>query len=185
MKPEEKYELVYKDEGYQNGAVGLNCSEIALLQIKFKSVLDVGCGMGYAVVRFLKNGKDAKGIEVSDYLFKTFLKPLARLDVVQKGRIQKIPFPADSFDLVFCTDVLEHIPESDVRQALSELVRVSKKHLFLTVSLRDAVCFKELKLHETIRPVGWWDDQLAAFRIKEVHKETHPLEGVMYVLKKY
>jgi SAM-dependent methyltransferase len=46
----------------------------------------------------------------------------SRIDVV--GRIEYLPFPADKFDAVICTEVLEHVPEP--QQVLDELYRILK-----------------------------------------------------------
>ncbi len=57
----------------------------------------------------------------------------ARLPGVRavQGDLRDLPFEDDRFDLVLCTEVLEHLPEP--REALRELARVSAAHLFLTV----------------------------------------------------
>ena len=41
-----------------------------------------------------------------------------------------------SFDLVFSADVLEHVHEDEAEQVIAELVRVSRRHLFLSISLK-------------------------------------------------
>jgi SAM-dependent methyltransferase len=55
-----------------------------------------------------------------DYITADLESPLAgvRLDV------QDIPFPDDTFDIVFCNHVLEHV--ADDRRAMSEMFRVMK-----------------------------------------------------------
>jgi ubiquinone/menaquinone biosynthesis C-methylase UbiE len=184
MKSEEKYNIAYRDPSYRTTSASFHLSEIAMQKLKFDSVLEVGCGMGYGVIRFLQQNKKVKAIETCDYLLDSFLFSLVRLDVVTKGSAQSIPFPADTFDLVFCVEVLEHIPEADIHQAISEMVRVCKKYMFLTISTVPAKHFPSLNLHETIKPTEWWDDHFKAFRLKMTRKEVHP-EGVLYVLKKY
>lgn len=41
-----------------------------------------------------------------------------------------------SFDIVMSSDVLEHIHEDEADKVISELVRVSRRHLFLSISLK-------------------------------------------------
>lgn len=41
-----------------------------------------------------------------------------------------------SFDLVFSADVLEHVHEDEAERVVAELVRVSRRHLFLSISLK-------------------------------------------------
>jgi SAM-dependent methyltransferase len=47
------------------------------------------------------------------------------------GSIFEMPFPDDSFDLVICTEVLEHLPQP--AEGLAELRRVSRGWLLLSV----------------------------------------------------
>ena len=166
-----------------------------LTHLQFQTVLDVGCGCGYALLGFLLHKKKVSGIEVCDYLINTTLRTYACAGIVKKGRIQEIPHPADTFDLVYCTDVLEHIPESDIHQSIGELVRVSKKYVLTTVCTIPSQCMPELKLHETVKSQGWWDEQFTHFRLKKVCEPTVSFDGVQakvrkgdgfaYVFKKY
>jgi SAM-dependent methyltransferase len=94
-----------------------------------EQVLDVGCGSG-AVTRWLAhqtNGQNPiRGIDINDYLLHE-ARALARSDglddIVQfvPGNAEAIPFPANHFDVVISTTVLEEV---DADQALAELVRV-------------------------------------------------------------
>lgn len=45
---------------------------------------------------------------------------------------KKMPFPKNAFEVVLCIDVLEHIPENNRETFLRELLRVSKKTIFLS-----------------------------------------------------
>lgn len=45
--------------------------------------------------------------------------------------IGRLPFPDSSFDLVLAIEVLEHVPDPEV--ALTELARVARRHLVLSV----------------------------------------------------
>ncbi len=47
------------------------------------------------------------------------------------GDITGLQFPDNSFDLVFCAEVLEHIPK--LEKAVSELARVARRHLVVGV----------------------------------------------------
>lgn len=49
---------------------------------------------------------------------------LLRSDVRVRMDITQIPCPADSFDVIYCSHVLEHVPND--RQAMRELARVLK-----------------------------------------------------------
>ena len=50
-----------------------------------------------------------------------------------KGSILKIPFGSNSFDIIICIDVLEHLPKNKRQTAIDELLRVGKKYVFIGV----------------------------------------------------
>lgn len=96
-----------------------------------EQVLDVGCGSG-AVSRWVAhqtNGQNPiRGVDINDYLLQE-AQTLAKSDGVDHvvhfapGNAEALPFPANHFDVVISTTVLEEV---DADQALSELVRVTK-----------------------------------------------------------
>lgn len=168
MEEIKKYDTVFRDEGYRSRQASQGLRYVAKLcaDYKFSTVLDVGCGPGWSVLELLLRGKKAQGVEPCKYLFTQELRVPAGLGIVKEGLATAIPFPADSFDLVFCTDVLEHLPEKDVNQAISELVRISKKYVFASVCSQEAICFPELKLHQTVKPRNWWLEQFGKFKLR-------------------
>jgi ubiquinone/menaquinone biosynthesis C-methylase UbiE len=49
------------------------------------------------------------------------------------GDVRELDFEADSFDVVLCSEVLEHIPAHDLARACGELVRVTRRFLVVGV----------------------------------------------------
>jgi ubiquinone/menaquinone biosynthesis C-methylase UbiE len=89
-----------------------------------KHFLEVGIGNGF-VSKYLKGrGIDVKTLDI-DYR----LLP----DIV--GSVLAMPFSNETFDVVSCCEVLEHLPYSEFKNALTELARVSQK--FVIISLPD------------------------------------------------
>lgn len=96
------------------------------------AILDVGCGEGFTLSKLKEAGlgRRLEGIEYLDTAIALGKKE--RPDIaIKKGSIYKLPYKDNTFDLVLCTEVLEHLEEPE--KALEELVRVSKKHVLLTV----------------------------------------------------
>lgn len=87
---------------------GSRVVESNLLDGRGKTALDVGCAYGYAVDILGSLGYDAYGVDISNYGIKR-AKKLYPADFlicdIQKG----IPFKKDSFELLTCFEVIEHL----------------------------------------------------------------------------
>lgn len=97
-----------------------------------ESILDVGCGEGFTLERLQKEkiGKKLVGVDFLERAIQIGKKERPDLDL-KVGNLYEIPCKDNSFDLVICSEVLEHI--KDPEKGLSELVRVSKKYCLLSV----------------------------------------------------
>jgi 2-polyprenyl-6-hydroxyphenyl methylase/3-demethylubiquinone-9 3-methyltransferase len=91
------------------------------------SVLDVGCGGGILSEEFAKVGCRVTGIDPSAPSLETARKHAAiegqTIDYRQASG-ENIPFEANSFDVVICCDVLEHV--DDLERTIQEVSRVIK-----------------------------------------------------------
>ena len=101
-------------------------------QLKPESILDVGAGEGFTLEMFRKNniGKKLEGIEYMDEAIE-FGKKLHPQVKIKKGDIYNLPYKDNSFDVIICTEVMEHI--EDPAKALEELKRVTKYYIILSV----------------------------------------------------
>lgn len=99
---------------------------------RIDSILDVGCGEGFTLSRFKNNGigKKLEGIEYLQDAIDLGKKTYPDIKIT-KGSIYELPYKDNSFDLVLCTEVLEHL--EDPARGLRELARVSKKYLVISV----------------------------------------------------
>lgn len=93
------------------------------------SLIDVGCGNGVFLAYLSQARPDLKltGVDRSSEALK-----YVKVDKFQAD-IQKLPFEDNSFDVVTCLEVLEHIPVPFYQDAISELYRISNKHLIISV----------------------------------------------------
>jgi len=96
------------------------------------SILDAGCGEGFCLNLIRKSGIKAvlTGVDNSQEALRLGKSVFPRLDL-RKGNLYRLDFPDRSFDMVVCTEVLEHL--TDPQKALHELARVARKVLILSV----------------------------------------------------
>ncbi len=90
-------------------------------------VLDVGCGGGFSCEFMAKKGTITYGIDSSAKCIETAQRHSCKngLDINYKvGVAESLPYQDNTFDVVICVDVLEHV--SDYRQVVSEIYRVLK-----------------------------------------------------------
>lgn len=87
------------------------------------SVLEVGMGDG-VIAEYVKRNTEIQytSVDIADDV---------GADVI--GSITKLPFGDKSFDVVCAFEVLEHLPFEQLNTALSELARVARTHVFLSV----------------------------------------------------
>jgi len=120
---------------------------------------DGGAGTCGVMEGALKAGKQIHGIELSD-VSQTTCKELYKQGLVKQGPLNDIPYPSNSFDLVFSSEVLEHVPPPLAEKSVRELVRIAQRDVFTTISLRPSALDrpgKPPKVHLCVRPREWWE----------------------------
>lgn len=126
--------------------------------------LDVGCGRAEMISRAVDRGIGGMGVELVPELCGTQRSADGMEFEVIEGVVTELPFPDQHFDYVSCYDMLEHLPEEQVDQALDELFRVCGHTLFLTTNDKQSVLplpgGGELELHLTRKPRPWWNDKI-------------------------
>jgi len=100
--------------------------------LKIETVLDVGCGEGFTLNKLKENkiGKTYEGIDYSKEAIALGRKAYPDLHIFE-GNIYDLKYKDNSFDLVICSEVVEHL--ENPQKALKELLRVSKKYVLLSV----------------------------------------------------
>jgi SAM-dependent methyltransferase len=137
-----------------NWSYGINVINQALSTGSYRQIFDAGCGNGEVVAHLLRLGYEARGVELSAHAVS---HGLVNTGEVVQGSLEKLPFPDQSFDLVFSSEVLEHIPAERIPAVARELVRICRTRLFLTISLRPSS--QNNAYHVTLRPRDWWENQ--------------------------
>jgi len=125
-------------------------------------VLDAGCGegrhlgeafrrKGVQVVGIDRNGEDVAKTRNCLRLMENEGEGGGGSWMTVQGDVTRLPFADHAFDVVICSEVLEHIP--DDRKAITEIVRVLKPGELLAVSvprfLPEKVCWALSKAYRT------------------------------------
>lgn len=99
---------------------------------KKESFLEVGCAQGHFEQKALEFCENVFGGEYDIGKMAPAKKDFPKAEFLGFDA-EQLPFKSKSFDLVLCTEVLEHVP--GWKQAFSELQRVSRKKVLVTVPL--------------------------------------------------
>lgn len=101
-------------------------------------ILDVGFGLGYGINILSIKSEEVNGVDVDekvlDYCTNTLVGKNPRLKILKIFDGYNLPFPDDSFDVVTCVDVIEHVEDYD--HLIKEMLRVSRKGVFLSTPNR-------------------------------------------------
>jgi SAM-dependent methyltransferase len=89
-----------------------------------KSICDIGCGVGDLLAAASEVNRDAalSGLDFSPAGVSATRQRFPAANVVQHVIVDSLPFPDAAFDIVFSTDVLEHLEHRTA--AVQELVRI-------------------------------------------------------------
>lgn len=133
-----------------------------IVRLEPESVLEIGIGSGF-VSKYLKE----RGINITTLDFDPKLNP----DTV--GSVLDIPLEDNSFDVVACYEVLEHLPFENFFKAVSEIFRISKSQAML--SLPDAN--RAYRLYIQIPKLGTIKKIIS---LPRVQKPIHKFDGEHY-----
>jgi uncharacterized UPF0146 family protein len=117
--PKEHY---YKDYDDLTRFISYFCQINSVIEPNQKTILEVGLG-NKTVSNYLKQF----GFDVTTCDFDKNLDPDEVAD------IRDLPFQNNKFDVVLACEILEHIPFEDVAKALSELKRITKKKVIISI----------------------------------------------------
>ena len=139
-----KYGYDYFDGDRKYGYGGYNYnpkywSKVSMDLIKYynlnndSSILDIGCAKGFLLYEFKKNLPKIKiqGVDISEYAIQN-AKPEVK-EFIHQGNAVNLPYPNNTFDLVLSIVTLHNLKIEDLKKALNEISRVSKKNAFITL----------------------------------------------------
>ena len=158
----DSYKELHKEEGKFRGI-----SLVPLVPTLFniikenncKTLLDYGCGKAIPYSK-----KECKSIGLK--------KPVQELCNLDSFDLYDPAYPKynklskKKYDIVVCTDVMEHIAEQDIDYVLKDILSHSKKAVFLNISCQPALKhfkegkFKGQNVHISVFDGNWWSDKV-------------------------
>jgi 2-polyprenyl-6-hydroxyphenyl methylase/3-demethylubiquinone-9 3-methyltransferase len=140
--------------------------------------LDVGCGDGRSIGLWLRdNGRRYIGVDVSQLAVQK--AKLLGLNVLQINDANSLPFESDTFDVVLCIEVLEHLFAPQV--AAAEILRILRPSGVFLATVPNVTYWRrrmELALLGRWNPVGdklsvqepWRDPHIRFFTSSALHR---------------
>lgn len=149
------------------------CAElIAQLGISHTdTILDLGCAKGYMVKAFRLLGREAYGVDISEYAISCApedVKPYITLI----NTPDDIPCPPNGYDWIIAKDVFEHVDILELNDLLDTL-RLYCNQLFAIIPIGDGSKFlspREEKdvTHQIRECLTWWRDRFMEVGFKSV-----------------
>ncbi len=101
-----------------------------LQNIKVNNILEVGCNIGNQLALLQKQGfKNLYGVDIYPEAVEQAKFHTRHINIIQ-GSAFDLPFKDRHSDLVFTAGVLIHINPKDLKKAMSEIYRTSKKYIW-------------------------------------------------------
>lgn len=104
-------------------------------EVANKYLLDAGSGTGWFSQKAAELGASVVSLDVGENILAQVASKCETKRVV--GSVLEIPFPDNTFDVVVCTEVIEHTPNP--RKAVTELCRVLKPGGILIITVPNQI----------------------------------------------
>ena len=151
--------------------------------LQINSVLDAGCGEGFTLARLQKEkiGKVHEGIEYDETAIALGRKTYPKV-YIRKGDIYDLPYKSNSFDLVICTEVLEHL--ENPKKAYRELIRVSRKYILISVPNEPWFTLQRMARFQNIMHFGAHPEHIQHWTARAFTKFVK-VRGVKLIARKF
>lgn len=147
-------------------------------ECELQSILEIGAGSQFEAKILRERGQLTKItytiMDVNKFWLKEGKKHLPEADF-KYGSINKIPFPENSFDMVYCRHVIEHQPYYEI--PLKEMIRVSRDWVFLNI-------FRWSLQEDVIRRQKYYSNAYSITKLLNYCKESYKDVMPFIILKR-
>ena len=142
-------------------------------KISFDSFLEVGCAEGfYPRLVQARYGADVCGVDLSFAGVRRMWDYHCLEGIC--ADVHQLPIRDNAFDVVLCSNTLEHLTEP--KQAIRELMRVGRKHVFIGVP--QALMHKEVENFEP--DLNAERDQHVHLFVEETYRKLLPTKAIIH-----
>lgn len=165
QREDKKYSDLWQD-GYGNANWQRLANVVARVAESYNEkpyIIDFGFGSGYAMDFFEGRGLCVEGTDISSFAVETQKKKGRR---AYHRSLDNLGLLEDNqYNIGFCNDVIEHVPEELVVPSLEEMTRVCSDYLFLSVCPTPShhLSLEGENLHLTVRPESWWEEKFQKY----------------------
>jgi cyclopropane fatty-acyl-phospholipid synthase-like methyltransferase len=138
---------------------------------KIKSVLDLGCGMGYAISEFAKYCDDVVGLEGSDYVKKhsQFSEFMIQIDFTKEK------YSSDKkYDLLWSCEFVEHVDETFIEN----YENCFKNSKYCAITYADVN--QDGHNHVNCKPKEYWIDKICSWGFEYLENDFNELKEISY-----
>ena len=185
------YKEMHKQEGFFKGislVPFISSIKDLVVSNKCKTLFDYGCGKG------IPYKKDFKKTDPHNEI-KYFTKPVQDMWNIKEFFLYDPAYsehdklPTKKYDIVLCTDVLEHIPESDLDWVIREVLSYATKVAFINVCSQEALKtfptgkHKGRNVHVSVFSHEWWINKFSTiwrdFKHLKIYIATTSTKGTI------
>jgi len=117
-------------------------------QKEMKNFLDLGCGLGRHSILFAMNDFNVDAFDLSKDAVKSTKEWAESLELkveCKEGDMLNLPYENDSFDCIYCKNVISHSDTEGVKKIIKEINRVLKDggECYLTLCSKETWGFKQ------------------------------------------
>ena len=159
QEEDSKYSWLYEN-GYPIGNPMRIVNKYNLLNNKI--CIDLGCGRA----SLSKHFQSYTGVDVSKYVIEHNKKTRSGHYVhASLDELHKIRFNYNYFDVAICSDVMEHIPETEVDNVLSSISKLNVKEFYFAISTRKSVLLDkdDNNLHLSVFSSDKWNSLISKY----------------------